>query len=71
LRWADLMRRAFDLDVLACARCGGRTSLLAAIDDPLIIEPILVHLGLPTDRVRAAPALPPTSAALLFADTPA
>ena len=23
-RWADLMRRAFDWDVLACPRCGGR-----------------------------------------------
>ena len=22
-RWADLMRRAFDVDVLACPRCGG------------------------------------------------
>jgi hypothetical protein len=33
--------------------------LLATIDDPLIIEPILAHLGLPTDRVRADPAQPP------------
>ena len=22
--WANLMRRAFDIDVLACPRCGGR-----------------------------------------------
>jgi hypothetical protein len=29
--------------------------LLATIDDPLIIDPILVHLGLPADRVRADP----------------
>jgi len=29
--------------------------LLATIGDPLVIEPILVHLGLPTDGVRAAP----------------
>jgi uncharacterized protein YbaR (Trm112 family) len=50
------MRRAFDLDVLACPHCGGRMRLLATIDDPLIIEPILVHLGLPKDRVRTAGA---------------
>jgi len=23
LAWADLKRRAFDIDVLACSRCGG------------------------------------------------
>ena len=41
--------------------------LLATIDDPLVIEPILAHLGLPTDRVRPDPAHPPP-AAPLFAD---
>ncbi len=40
--------------------------LLATIDDPLVIEPILAHLGLPTDRVRADLAHPPPT--LLFAD---
>jgi hypothetical protein len=29
--WADLMRRVFDLDVLACPRCGGRMSVIATI----------------------------------------
>ena len=62
------MRRAFDIDVLACPRCGGRMRLLATIDDPLVIEPILAHLGLSSDRVRADPAQPPPSAAPLFAD---
>ena len=31
LLWADLIRRAFDLDALACHRCGGRMRLLATI----------------------------------------
>lgn len=53
--------------VLACPRCAGRMRFLATIDDPLIIEPILVRLGLPTDRVRTDPAQPPP-AALLLAD---
>lgn len=63
---ARILRRAFDLDVLACPRCGDRMRLLATIDDPLVIEPILAHLGLPTDRVRADLAHPPPT--LLFAD---
>jgi len=28
------MRRAFDIDVLACPRCGGRLRLLGTIEDP-------------------------------------
>jgi hypothetical protein len=32
--WADLMRRAFDIDVLACPRCGGRLRLIATVEDP-------------------------------------
>lgn len=44
--WAELMRRAFDTDVLACPKCGGRMVLLATIEDPAVIRPILTHLGL-------------------------
>jgi hypothetical protein len=32
--WAALMRRAFDIDVLACPRCGGRLRLVATVEDP-------------------------------------
>jgi|GEM_PF-639569 len=34
VRWADLLRRVFEIDVLHCARCGGRLRFVAAIDDP-------------------------------------
>ena len=30
-RWADLMRRTFEIDVLRCRRCGGRMRLIATI----------------------------------------
>ena len=44
------VRRAFDLDVLRCARCAGRMQLIATIDDPAVIQRILAHLGLPGAR---------------------
>jgi len=70
--WADLMRRGFDLDVLACPRCGGRMRLLATIEDPQGIRKILAHLGLPTEvLVLSPPRPPPTRAADLVADMPA
>jgi len=66
------MRRAFDLDVLACPRCGGRLRLLATIDDPQVVLRLLAHLGLPTDPLRPDPAEPPPGhAADLFADVSA
>lgn len=46
--WAELMQRAFEADVLACPRCGGRITVLATIDDPAVIRRILTHLGLST-----------------------
>jgi hypothetical protein len=45
-RWADLMRRLFAVDVLACA-CGGRLRLIAVIEASDATVRILRHLGLP------------------------
>ncbi len=41
------MRRTWNLDVLACARCGERMELIATIDDERTARKILEHLGLP------------------------
>src|SRR5438552_3525772 len=54
--WADLMRRAFETDVLACPRCGGRMTVLATIEDPAVIQRILTHLGLSLEAGEALPA---------------
>jgi hypothetical protein len=70
-KWADLMRRVFDLDVLECPRCGGRMSVIATIEAADVLRKILGHLGLPTDPPAPLPARPPPSATDLFPDTPA
>ena len=54
--WADLLRRTFEIDVLACPDCGGRLRLLATIEDPELIAKILRHLELPEDAPEPAPA---------------
>ena len=57
--WAHLMRHAFDLDVLACPRCGGRLRLVATVDDPRVIREILASLRRPAEGAdRAPPHLP-------------
>jgi hypothetical protein len=58
--WADLLRRTFAIDVLACPECGGRLRLLATIEDTAVVEKILRHLGLPIGPPVPARARAPT-----------
>ena len=51
-RWAELMARVFETDVLECARCRGRLTLVAAIVQSRVIRVMLECIGLP---VRAPP----------------
>jgi hypothetical protein len=48
-RWADLLRRVFAIDALACPNCGGRMRVIATVDDPRVVRHILQHLGLLAD----------------------
>ena len=58
--WADLMRRAFEIDVLACPRCGGRLRLIATVDDPDAIRAILAAGAVSRELAdRAPPFAPP------------
>jgi Putative transposase len=57
-QWAELMRRTFGLDVLACLRCGGRLRL--GVDSTRsVVQRILRHLGLPTEVLEARPVRAP------------
>ena len=62
-KWAELMRRAFELDVLACPKCGARLELIACIQKPAAIRAILRHLGLPAEAPQPHPARAPPWAA--------
>ncbi len=57
--WADLLRRIFLFDVLACPDCRGRLHLVATIQEPAVVQEILLHLGLPVDAPSPAPARSP------------
>ena len=56
------MRHAFEADVLACPRCGGRMVVVATIEDPTVIHRILTHLGLSTEEGEPLPARGPPGA---------
>ena len=57
--WAELLRRVWSIDVLACQTCGGRVHLVATIEHPAVVWRILSHLGLPTKVPQPLPARAP------------
>ena len=57
--WAQLMQRAFGIDVLACPRCAGRLRLVATVEDPQAVRAILESLGVAAEAPRPAPPRPP------------
>ena len=56
LKWAQLLKRVFEIDMTACPNCGGPLTMIAVIEDPPVIQRILSHLGLPTRAPPRAPA---------------
>ncbi len=54
--WAQLMERAFGVDVLACPRCAGRLRLVATVEDPQVIWAILESVA---RADQASPPAPP------------
>jgi hypothetical protein len=64
MTWAERLKRVFNIDITICSRCGGAVSIIACIEDPLIIKKILAHLdaksGAPTAEYQLPePRAPP------------
>ncbi len=57
-RWAELLRRIFEVDPLACPRCGQTMRIVAFITEPKVIDRILDHLRR-TRATRRRPRAPP------------
>jgi len=58
IAWAQLLRRIYLVDVLACP-CGGRRAIVGDISDSEVVVAILAHLGLPTEAPAIARARSP------------
>jgi hypothetical protein len=57
--WAELLKRCFSIDVLACPTCGGRMRLVALVTEAASVRRFLRALGEPTDTPTRAPARGP------------
>jgi hypothetical protein len=59
ISWARLLKRVFGVDVEHCTHCGGRLKIIAAIEDPAVIEQILRSLNLSARAPPRSPARAP------------
>ena len=58
--WAELLKRTFALDVLACPDCGGRLRLVAMVTEAAIVTRYLRAVGEPAEPpARSPPRGPP------------
>ena len=58
IRWADLLRKVYAFDVLACP-CGGRRKVVDLVTQPAEIRDTLDRLGLKSERLEPSKARPP------------
>jgi hypothetical protein len=54
-RWAQLVRRVYEVDPLVCNKCGGEMRIISVILDPAVIKTILDHLRKNKDTGSRAP----------------
>ena len=57
-RWAQLIRRLYQVDPLLCPRCRGVMRVVSFITQPRLIRRILDHLAGRATQERAPPAAP-------------
>ncbi len=43
MSWAQRLKRIFGIDIKTCHACGGAVKVIACIEDPAVIKPILAH----------------------------
>jgi hypothetical protein len=67
LPWADLLRRVFAQDVLACP-CGGRRTVTAFVVDTTLARRVLTALGQAAEPATFAPARDPPQAEFAWVD---
>ena len=63
-RWAQLIRRVYEIDPLVCPRCQGVMRVVAFITDGRVIRRILDHLGASARRATQDRAPLPAAAAV-------
>lgn len=68
--WAELMKRAFEIDVLECPHCAGPMRFIACIMERDVIKAILGSMGMPADSPAPLSSLPIPQLDFQFEENP-
>ena len=44
MNWMQRLKPVFGIDIETCARCGAKVKVMASIEAPAVLAPILKHL---------------------------
>jgi hypothetical protein len=61
-RWAELIRRVYEIDPLVCPKCGSEMRVIGFVTEPRVIRRILDHLENKTQAKRGPPGSRPAPA---------
>ncbi|MFQ6109960.1 MAG: transposase [Candidatus Aminicenantales bacterium] len=53
--WAEMIRKVYETDPLLCPRCGVQMRIISFIENPKVIDKIILHLKLTFQAVRPPP----------------
>ncbi len=53
--WAEMIRKAYEIDPILGPSCGGRMSIISFIEEPKTIDRIIRHLELTFEAERSPP----------------
>lgn len=55
MKWAQRLKRVFQIDIETCSECGGAMKVIACIEDPVVIKQILDHLKQKAETNESSP----------------
>jgi len=64
-RWAELIKKVYEVDPLICPKCGGKMSIIAFVKEQPIIHKILSHKGLLQVHSHSPPQEAPSAKELI------
>ena len=53
--WAEMIRKVYETDPLLCPSCRGQMRIISFIEDPKVIDKIILHLKLTFQAERPPP----------------
>ena len=68
--WAEMIRKAYEVDPMVCPKCGGTMKIIAFITEYAVVDRIIDHLNLTFVAAKPPPPQAAFQETLMAADPP-